>query len=71
MVGSMVGVYNVKTFNQVEIKQWTNGRYPGGAFSITYKPLKHSQCGMGATYSSSFIPLEQLWPINGTHSEKT
>ncbi|XP_041491809.1 40S ribosomal protein S15-like [Microtus oregoni] len=70
MVGSMVGVYNVKTFNQVEIKPQTIGRYLG-VFSSTYKPLKHSQCGMGATYSSSFIPLQQLWPINGAHSEKT
>ncbi|KAH0519709.1 40S ribosomal protein S15 [Microtus ochrogaster] len=41
MVGSMVGVYNVKTFNQVEIKPQTIDCYPG-AYSSTYKPLKHS-----------------------------
>lgn len=40
MVGSMVGVYNGKTFNQVEIKPEMIGHYLG-EFSITYKPVKH------------------------------
>uniref|UniRef100_A0A8C5YK47 40S ribosomal protein S15 n=1 Tax=Marmota marmota marmota TaxID=9994 RepID=A0A8C5YK47_MARMA len=39
MVGSMVGVYNSKTFNQVEPEMI--GHYLG-EFSITYKPVKHS-----------------------------
>ncbi|XP_042088962.1 small ribosomal subunit protein uS19-like [Ovis aries] len=39
MVGSMVGVYNGKTFNQVEIKPEMIGHYLG-EFSITYKPVK-------------------------------
>lgn len=42
MVGSMVGVYNSKTFNQVEIKPEMIGHYLG-KFSITYKPVKHGQ----------------------------
>lgn len=47
MVGSMVGVYNGKTFNQVEIKPEMIGHYLG-EFSITYKPVKHGRPGIGA-----------------------
>merc|ERR1712078_483553 len=36
MTGSIVGVYNGKTFNQVEIKPEMIGHYLG-EFSITYK----------------------------------
>uniref|UniRef100_A0A7N5K804 40S ribosomal protein S15 n=1 Tax=Ailuropoda melanoleuca TaxID=9646 RepID=A0A7N5K804_AILME len=54
MVGSMVGVYNGKTFNQVEIK--VRGELVW--FSITYKPVKHGRPGIGATHSSRFIPLK-------------
>ncbi|XP_060697029.1 small ribosomal subunit protein uS19-like [Hemiscyllium ocellatum] len=57
MVGSMVGVYNVKTFNQVEIKPEMIGHYLG-EFSITYKPVKHGRPGIVATHSSRFIPLK-------------
>uniref|UniRef100_A0A8I5TFU8 40S ribosomal protein S15 n=1 Tax=Pongo abelii TaxID=9601 RepID=A0A8I5TFU8_PONAB len=42
MVGSMVGVYNGKTFNQVEVKPEMVSHYLG-EFSITYKPVKHSR----------------------------
>ncbi|XP_053256663.1 40S ribosomal protein S15-like [Podarcis raffonei] len=57
MVGSMAGVYNGKTFNQVEIKPEMIGHYLG-EFSITYKPIKHGRTGIGATHSSHFIPLK-------------
>jgi len=57
MVGSVVGVYNGKTFNQVEIKPEMIGHYLG-EFSITYKPVKHGRPGIGATHSSRFIPLK-------------
>ncbi|XP_002735558.1 small ribosomal subunit protein uS19 [Saccoglossus kowalevskii] len=57
MVGSMVGVYNGKTFNQVEVKPEMIGHYLG-EFSITYKPVKHGRPGIGATHSSRFIPLK-------------
>ncbi|EDQ91226.1 uncharacterized protein MONBRDRAFT_17960 [Monosiga brevicollis MX1] len=57
MIGSMVGVYNGKTFNQVEIKAEMTGHYLG-EFSITYKPVKHGRPGIGATNSSRFIPLK-------------
>nr|ABY84152.1 ribosomal protein S15 (predicted) [Callithrix jacchus] len=53
----MVGVYNRKTFNQVEIKLGMISHYLG-EFSITYKPVKHGQLGIGATHSSSFIPFK-------------
>ena len=57
MVGSMVGVYNGKTFNQVEIKPEMIDRYLG-EFSITYKRVKHGQPGIAPTLSSCFIPLK-------------
>ncbi|KAJ9580542.1 hypothetical protein L9F63_024282 [Diploptera punctata] len=42
MVGSIVGVYNGKTFNQVEVKPEMIGHYLG-EFSVTYKPVKHGK----------------------------
>ncbi|KAH9417546.1 ribosomal protein S15 [Dermatophagoides pteronyssinus] len=57
MVGSVVGVYNGKVFNQVEIKPEMIGHYLG-EFSVTYKPVKHGRPGIGATHSSRFIPLK-------------
>lgn len=57
MIGSVVGVYNGKTFNQVEIKPEMVGHYLG-EFSITYKLVKHGRPGIGATHSSRFIPLK-------------
>nr|QBH73103.1 40S ribosomal protein S15 [Brunneria borealis]QBH73116.1 40S ribosomal protein S15 [Orthoderella ornata] len=57
MVGSIVGVYNGKTFNQVEVKPEMIGHYLG-EFSVTYKPVKHGRPGIGATHSSRFIPLK-------------
>ena len=57
MVGSMVGVYNGKEFNNVEIKPEMIGHYLG-EFSITYHPVQHGRPGIGATHSSRFIPLK-------------
>lgn len=57
MIGSVVGVYNGKTFNQVEIKPEMVGHYLA-EFSISYKPTKHGRPGIGATHSSRFIPLK-------------
>ncbi|CAG9803814.1 unnamed protein product [Chironomus riparius] len=57
MVGSIVGIYNGKTFNQVEIKPEMIGHYLGD-FSLSYKPVKHGRPGIGATHSSRFIPLK-------------
>ncbi|KAL6220536.1 hypothetical protein ACLB2K_008292 [Fragaria x ananassa] len=49
MIGSIIGVYNGKNFNQVEIKP---------EFSISYKSVKHGRPGIGATHSSRSIPLK-------------
>mmetsp|Transcript_22383 Transcript_22383/g.56474 ORF Transcript_22383/g.56474 Transcript_22383/m.56474 type:complete len:146 (+) Transcript_22383:96-533(+) len=57
MIGSNIGVYNGKTFNQVEIKPEMVGHYLG-EFSISYKPVKHGRPGIGSTNSSRFIPLK-------------
>ncbi|KXT14592.1 hypothetical protein AC579_3704 [Pseudocercospora musae] len=57
MIGSVVGVYSGKEFNQVEIKPEMVGHYLG-EFSISYKPVKHGRPGIGATHSSRFIPLK-------------
>jgi small subunit ribosomal protein S15e len=57
MIGSIIGVYNGKSFNQVEIKPDMIGHYLA-EFSISYKPVKHGKPGIGATHSSRFIPLK-------------
>jgi small subunit ribosomal protein S15e len=57
MIGSVVGVYNGKTFNQVEIKPEMIGHYLA-EFSLSYKPTKHGRPGIGAGTSSRFIPLK-------------
>jgi small subunit ribosomal protein S15e len=57
MIGSVVGVYNGKTFNQVEVRPEMVGHYLA-EFSISYKPVKHGRPGIGATHSSRFIPLK-------------
>ncbi|KAF7113552.1 hypothetical protein RHSIM_RhsimUnG0114600 [Rhododendron simsii] len=56
MIGSVIGVYIGKTFNQVEIKPEMIGHYLA-EFSISYKPVKHGRPSIGATHSSRFIPL--------------
>ena len=57
MIGSVIGVYNGKTFNQVEIKAEMIGHYLA-EFSISYKPVRHGRPGIGATHSSRFVPLK-------------
>merc|ERR1711935_911400 len=57
MVGSVIGVYNGKVFNQIEIKPEMINHYIG-EFSMTYKPVRHGRPGIGATHSSRFTPLK-------------
>lgn len=57
MIGSVIGVYNGKAFNAVEIKPEMIGHYLG-EFSLTYKPVHHGRPGIGATHSSRFVPLK-------------
>eukprot|EP01122_Echinamoeba_exundans_P015040 TRINITY_DN697_c0_g1_i1.p2 TRINITY_DN697_c0_g1~~TRINITY_DN697_c0_g1_i1.p2 ORF type:complete len:167 (-),score=47.32 TRINITY_DN697_c0_g1_i1:174-638(-) len=56
MVGCIVGVYNGKIFQNVEVKAEMIGHYLG-EFSISYTPVRHGRPGIGATHSSRFIPL--------------
>eukprot|EP00457_Paulinella_chromatophora_P008141 gb/GEZN01008169.1/.p1 GENE.gb/GEZN01008169.1/~~gb/GEZN01008169.1/.p1 ORF type:complete len:186 (+),score=24.49 gb/GEZN01008169.1/:642-1199(+) len=56
MVASVVGVYNGKSFTQVEIKPNMIGHYLA-EFSITYKPVAHAKPGGGSTKGSRFVPL--------------
>ena len=53
MIGSVVGVYIGKTFNQVEIEPEMIGHYLGD-FSITYKPVKHGSSNSGSFASTAF-----------------
>ncbi|KAI0148571.1 ribosomal protein S15, eukaryotic/archaeal [Xylariaceae sp. FL1272] len=57
MIGSIVGIYNGKVFNTVEIRPEMVGHYLA-EFSISYSPVKHGRPGIGATNSSRFIPLK-------------
>ena len=57
MIGGVVGIYNGKVFNQVEIKPEMVGHYLG-EFSMTYKLVAHGRPGVGATGSSKFVPLK-------------
>ncbi|GAW09975.1 40s ribosomal protein s15 [Lentinula edodes] len=54
MIGSVVGIYNGKVFNSVEIKPEMTGHYLG-EFSVSYRPVKHGRPGIGATHSA--VPL--------------
>ncbi|RHY31088.1 hypothetical protein DYB32_003763 [Aphanomyces invadans] len=62
MIGSVVGIYNGKAFNGVEIKVRSRttpemiGHYLG-ELSITYKPVAHGRPGINAAHQNRFIPL--------------
>ncbi|XDA78322.1 hypothetical protein R6Z07M_008360 [Ovis aries] len=64
MLDSMIGVYNRKTFNLVEIKPEMIGHYLG-EFSITYKPVKHSGPGMGPHTPPDSSPSSSLLANRG------
>ncbi len=51
MVGAVVGIYNGKEFNNIEIRFDMIGKYLG-EFSMTYKPTRHGRPGVGATKGS-------------------
>ncbi|KAJ1472951.1 ribosomal protein S19-domain-containing protein [Baffinella frigidus] len=57
MIGSVVGVYNGKSYIGVEIKAEMIGTYLA-EYSMSYKPVKHGRPGIGATASSKFVPLK-------------
>uniref|UniRef100_A0A060THW2 ARAD1D34540p n=1 Tax=Blastobotrys adeninivorans TaxID=409370 RepID=A0A060THW2_BLAAD len=55
MIGSVIGVYNGKVFNQVEVKPEMVGHYLG-EFSISYRPVAHKRPGVSGS-GSKFMPL--------------
>eukprot|EP00475_Leptophrys_vorax_P039577 TRINITY_DN716_c0_g1_i1.p1 TRINITY_DN716_c0_g1~~TRINITY_DN716_c0_g1_i1.p1 ORF type:complete len:153 (-),score=47.05 TRINITY_DN716_c0_g1_i1:63-521(-) len=55
MVGSVVGVYNGKSYVTVEIKPDMVGHYVG-EFSITYKPVRHTK-GAANAKDGRLLPL--------------
>jgi len=57
LVGSIVNIYNGKTFTSVEIRPDMIGHYLA-ELSVTYKLVKHGKAGIGATKSSRFTPLK-------------
>ena len=52
MIGSVVGVYNGKVFNNVEIKPDMIGTYLG-EYSITYRPVAHGRGGQAGRRGAS------------------
>lgn len=56
MIGSVIGIYNGKSFNSVEIRPEMVGHYLG-ELSITYKPVAHGRPGMLAQMAK-FIPMK-------------
>ena len=55
-IGAVVGIYNGRAFNQVEIRPEMVGHYLG-ELSITYKPVAHGRPGMLAQMAK-FIPMK-------------
>jgi small subunit ribosomal protein S15e len=53
MVGSIVGIYNGKSFLNYEIKADCIGMYLG-EFAITYKPTRH---GAKGAQSNKYLPF--------------
>ncbi len=57
MIGSTVGVYNGKEFQQVTIQPEMVGHFLG-EFALTRTEVKHTGPGVGATRSSKYLPLK-------------
>ena len=56
MIGSVVGIYNGKVFNSVEIKPEMTGHYLA-EFSCSYKPVKHGRPGVSHSLSIFRTPF--------------
>ncbi|EUC59787.1 40s ribosomal protein S15 [Rhizoctonia solani AG-3 Rhs1AP] len=67
MIGSVVGIYNGKVFNSVEIKPEMTGHYLA-EFSISYKPVKHGRPGIGATHCTFLLPFPKPLLIDPSFS---
>lgn len=63
MIGAVVGVYNGKTFNNVEIKPEMIGHYLA-EFSISYKPTCHGRPGERSDRTALLTCRSQLSASN-------
>jgi len=57
MAGTTLLVHNGKEFIPIEITPQMIGHYLG-EYTITNKPVKHGQPGIGASRSSMYVPLK-------------
>jgi small subunit ribosomal protein S19 len=57
MVDLTIAVHNGKEFQRVKIIPQMIGHLLG-EFSATIRPVKHGNPGIGATKSSSYVPLK-------------
>ncbi|KAL2324391.1 hypothetical protein Fmac_023449 [Flemingia macrophylla] len=68
MIGSIIGVYNGKTFNQVEIKPEMIGHYLA-EFSISYKPVKHGRLDFIPVMSLNYVQNDD--PLSTSQSDNS
>jgi small subunit ribosomal protein S15e len=59
MIGSVVGIYNGKVFNSVEIKPEMTGHYLG-EFSCSYRPVKHGRPGVSPLHLSILVLTHKI-----------
>ena len=57
MVGVKILLHNGNGFEPVEIQPQMIGHYIG-EYTVTNKPVKHGQPGIGASRSSMYVPLK-------------
>jgi len=71
MIGSVVGIYNGKVFNSVEIKPEMTGHYLG-EFSCSYRPVKHGRPGVSLLHfcQNQSLPINLVIQIGATHCKQ-
>merc|ERR1712224_95019 len=57
MIGCIIGIYNGKSFNGVEIKAEMMGMHLG-EFSMSYKPVGHGRPGASSNHLTKYIVLK-------------
>merc|ERR1712224_61530 len=57
MIGCIIGIYNGKSFNGVEIKAEMMGMYLG-EFSMSYKPVGHGRPGASSNHLTKYIVIK-------------
>jgi small subunit ribosomal protein S19 len=56
-VGHVINIHNGKEFQRLTIEPQMIGHYLG-EYTITNKPVRHGQPGIGASRSSMYVPLK-------------